>query len=113
MDRKGSEVPPRVPAMVGRLGGLEALPKGPGARSLSWGPGGVVMPSWRAGRSWEALPENQEGLERSGEVGRPVRRVGRGWEAHLESREGSIGKEEYGRPYWRTGKGPEAFTEGR
>ena len=70
-------------------------------------------PSEKGSRSREALPENWEGLGRSGEVGRPARMVGRGWEAHLESQEGSIGKEEYGRPSWRAGKGREALTEGQ
>ena len=43
------------------------------------------MPSWRAGRSREVLPENREGLGRSGGlprgpvgVGRPIWRAERG-----------------------------------
>ena len=70
------------------------------------------MPSCRAVRSRQALPENWEGLGRSGEVERPAWMVGRGREAHLESQDESIGKEEYGRPSWRPGKGREALTKG-
>ena len=115
MAGKGQETLQKRAGGVGRPYQMDGRMGGPpiGTRGPSIGPEGVAMPSCRAGRSREELPENWEGLGRSGEVGRPARMVGRGREAHLESQEGSIGKEEYGRPSWRAGKGREALTEGQ
>ena len=75
----------RLRGPFGSLGGLDALPKGPGeVGSPLRGLGVVVMPSqksgrvrrptWREGRSWEALLESREELGWVGEVGRPYRK---------------------------------------
>ena len=50
----------------------------------------VEIPSWRAGRGWEALPEDWEWsggpAKGPGVVGRPTQRVGTGREAITEGR---------------------------
>ena len=89
----------------------EDIPEGgKGSGGPPKGLGRVWRPFWRAGRSWETLPNGQEGLEAllegqrgtrghsggPGEVGRPSRRVGRGREALPEG-----------------GRGREALLEGR
>ena len=51
------------------------------SQCLRRGLGGVRRPSWREGRSWEALLESQDELEGLGEVERPYRRDWRSCEA--------------------------------
>ena len=86
-------------------GGVGSPPKRATSRESIMGGGrgrDALLEGWEESGG---LPENQEGLGRSGEVGWPAWRVSRGREAHLQSRVGSIEKEEYGRPSCRAGKG--------
>ena len=94
----------------------ESLTGTGGLGDFSGGTGRFGRPSWRDGRGQKALPESQERLGGSGEVGSPYQWVGMGrkaqqvgWErqeAFLERREG------LGGPLERVGKSWLALPEG-